>query len=89
MVDENEKQKLILSEDKKQEREAAIRAKEDALDSYTRQYIEAMPVRCEFGWQGGEPTLTGLDFFKKMIEFQHKYKKPGQQIDIFSESSII
>lgn len=34
---EYEKQKLILSEEKKQEREAAIRAKQDALDAFTRQ----------------------------------------------------
>jgi outer membrane protein len=37
MIDEYDKQKLILSEDKKKEREAAIRAKQDALDAYTRQ----------------------------------------------------
>ncbi|MDH4155933.1 MAG: OmpH family outer membrane protein [candidate division Zixibacteria bacterium] len=37
MVDEYEKQKLILSEDKKREREAAIRTKEEALDAFTRQ----------------------------------------------------
>ena len=34
---EYDKQKLILSEEKKKEREAAIRAKRDALDAYTRQ----------------------------------------------------
>jgi len=37
LIDEYEKQKLILSEEKKQEREAAIRAKSDALDAFTRQ----------------------------------------------------
>lgn len=37
MIDEYEKQKLILSDEKKTEREAAIRAKRDALDAYTRQ----------------------------------------------------
>jgi outer membrane protein len=37
MIDEFDKQKLILSEDKRKEREAAIRAKRDALDAYTRQ----------------------------------------------------
>ena len=37
LTTEYEKQKLILSEDKKREREAAIRAKEAALDAYTRQ----------------------------------------------------
>jgi len=36
MIEEYDKQKLILSEDKKQERQAAIRAKRDALDAYTK-----------------------------------------------------
>ena len=37
LIDEYEKQRLILSEDKKKEKEAAIRAKQEALDAYTRQ----------------------------------------------------
>ena len=37
LVDEYEKQKLILSDEKKKEKEAAIRAKQEALDIYTRQ----------------------------------------------------
>lgn len=37
MIDEYDRQKLILSEDKRNEKEAAIRAKQEALDAYTRQ----------------------------------------------------
>lgn len=37
LIDEYEKQKLILSEDKKNEKEVVIRTKQDALDAYTRQ----------------------------------------------------
>ena len=33
-----------------------------------------------FGWQGGEPTLMGLDFFNKVVEFQQKYAPPGSSI---------
>ena len=41
----------------------------DLLDTFTRQYIEAQGVpEVTFGWQGGEPTLMGLDFFKKVVE---------------------
>ena len=37
LIEEYEKQKLILSEEKKKEKEAAIRAKQEGLDAYTRQ----------------------------------------------------
>jgi uncharacterized protein len=53
---------------------------EDVLELYTRQYLEAMPTRCEFGWQGGEPTLAGLDFFRKAIDFQKQYGRDGQLV---------
>ncbi len=33
-----------------------------------------------FGWQGGEPTLMGLDFFKKIVEFQKVYGRPGSVV---------
>ena len=53
---------------------------DEVLESYTRQYLQAMPERCEFGWQGGEPTLAGRDFFVKAIEFQKKYVREGQAV---------
>ncbi|MEW6049996.1 MAG: OmpH family outer membrane protein [Candidatus Zixiibacteriota bacterium] len=37
LVDQYDKQKLILSDDKKKEKEAAIRAKQEALDAFTKQ----------------------------------------------------
>ena len=33
-----------------------------------------------FGWQGGEPTIMGLDFFKRVVEFQQKYGRRGANI---------
>ncbi len=53
---------------------------DEVLENYTRQYLEAQPIRCEFGWQGGEPTLMGLDFFRKAVAFQKKYGNPMQQV---------
>jgi uncharacterized protein len=53
---------------------------DDVLESYTRQYIEAQRVpEVTFSWQGGEPTLIGLDFFEKAIAFQQKFRKPGMK----------
>jgi len=53
---------------------------DEVLESYTRQFLEAMPVQCDIGWQGGEPTMAGLDFFKRAIACQKKYAKPTQTI---------
>jgi uncharacterized protein len=33
-----------------------------------------------FAWQGGEPTLLGLDFFKRALEFQNKYCPRGKAV---------
>lgn len=33
-----------------------------------------------FAFQGGEPTLAGLDFFEKLVEFQQRYGRPGQTV---------
>jgi uncharacterized protein len=58
-----------------------FRMSEDLLESYTRQYIEAQQVpEVNFAWQGGEPTLMGLDFFRRAVELQEKYRKPGMRI---------
>jgi len=51
------------------------------LEEYTRQYIEAQRVpEVTFAWQGGEPTLMGLDFFRQAIAYQKNYCKPGMRI---------
>ena len=58
-----------------------FRMANELLEQYTRQYIEAQHVpEVTFAWQGGEPTLMGLDFFKLAVEFQQKYRKPGLKI---------
>lgn len=53
----------------------------DLLEEYTRQYIEAQRVpEVTFAWQGGEPTLMGLDFFRLAVELQQKYRRPDMTV---------
>lgn len=50
----------------------------ELLKEFTKQYIEAQPGPVvNFGWQGGEPTLRGLEFYKKAVELQKKYLPGG------------
>lgn len=58
-----------------------FRMSETLLEEYTRQYIEAQHVpEVTFAWQGGEPTLMGLDFYKQAVQYQQKHKKAGMRI---------
>lgn len=51
------------------------------LEEYTKQYMASQQTsEVTFAWQGGEPTLMGLDFFKRAIELQQKYARPGVTI---------
>ncbi len=48
--------------------------REDVLESYVRQYIEAQPTSVvQFAWQGGEPTLLGVDYYRKVVQLQARY----------------
>jgi len=46
----------------------------EVLEAYIRQYIESQNTpEVTFAWQGGEPTLLGLDYFQQIIELQRKH----------------
>jgi uncharacterized protein len=50
------------------------RMPDDVLERYVRQYIDGQDVpEVTFAWQGGEPTLMGLDFFRRVVELQQRY----------------
>ena len=47
-----------------------------SLSAFVSDYIASQPTPVvEFVWQGGEPTLMGLDFFKKVVKEQKPYAK--------------
>ena len=51
------------------------RMSDETLEEYVRQYIDAQPENVDeidFAFQGGEPTLMGLDFFRRVLELQKK-----------------
>jgi hypothetical protein len=55
---------------------------EGMLERHIRQYIEAQTGdEVVFSWQGGEPTILGLEFFRKVVSLQARYRKPGQRIE--------
>jgi uncharacterized protein len=58
-----------------------FRMSDEVLEAYIQQLLVSHQVpEVSISWQGGEPTLMGLDFFKRSVELVEKYKKPGQQV---------
>ena len=58
------------------------RMNDETLEALIRQYIQGVTgPEVVFSWQGGEPTLLGLDFFRQVVELEKKYAKPGQKIE--------
>jgi len=59
-----------------------FRMADDLLDIYIRQLLESQPgPGISVAWQGGEPTLMGLDFFRRAMAVVAKYLRPGTTIE--------
>lgn len=59
-----------------------FRMADDLLETYLRQLIEAHAGAPEVvvAWQGGEPTMMGLDFFRRSVQLASQYRGPAQRI---------
>lgn len=58
-----------------------FRISDELLEKFIIEYIKAHDVpSVTFTWQGGEPTLMGLPFYKKALLLQKKYSR-GRSIE--------
>ena len=59
-----------------------FRMADELLEAYVRQLIEVHAGVPEMivAWQGGEPTLMGVEFFRRAVELADRYPQPGQRI---------
>ncbi|MEO6468241.1 MAG: radical SAM protein, partial [Acidimicrobiia bacterium] len=58
-----------------------FRMSDAVVETYIRQVIESqLTPEITIAWQGGEPTLMGLDFFRRAVAFAETCVRPGQQL---------
>ena len=61
--------------------DSMFQMKNKVLEKFMKEYLTAQSgEEVTIGWQGGEPLLRGIDFYKKAVEYQEKYKKPDQKV---------
>ena len=59
-----------------------FRMSDEVLGQYVRQLLETQHGHTiSFAWQGGEPTLMGLEFFKRAVQLVERYKGPDRRVD--------
>ncbi len=58
-----------------------FRMPDEVLAAYIQQLLAAHQTsEVTVAWQGGEPTLMGLDFFQRSVELVAEHKRPGQTV---------
>ncbi|PXF33276.1 sulfatase maturase, partial [Mesotoga sp. SC_NapDC] len=54
---------------------------DEVLERFIYEYINSQTVpEIVFTWQGGEPTLLGVDFFRRVVEYERLYCPPGKKV---------
>lgn len=68
------------------------RMSDETLELFIRQYIEGVTAsEVVFTWQGGEPTLLGVEFFRRVVDLEKKYARPNQivQNDLQTNGTLL
>lgn len=67
-----------------------LRMSSDVLETYVRDYIAAQPgPAVSFAWQGGEPTLLGVPFFREVVALQHRYAEGKTIENAFQTNGVL
>jgi len=56
------------------------RMSDEVLEAMIAGYMATPQQQYAFGWQGGEPTLMGVDFFRRVTDLQQKHGRPGAMV---------
>ena len=66
------------------------RMDDEVLERYVSQYIAAQDVpTVDFAWQGGEPTLMGVDFYRRALRYQEQYADGKRITNAFQTNGIL
>ena len=58
-----------------------FRMADELLEAYIRQLLESHRTPdVTVAWQGGEPTMMGLDFFRRSVELVEHHRTPVQRV---------
>ncbi len=67
-----------------------MRMKPEVLETYIRDYIAAQPGRVvHFAWQGGEPTLLGVEYFRGVVALQAKHAQGKTIENAFQTNGVL
>ena len=66
------------------------RMSDEILELYVRQYMEGQDVdTVDFAWQGGEPTLLGLEFYRRVVALQAEHTNGKTIRNSFQTNGIL
>ncbi len=69
---------------------SAGRMSQETLETYIRDYIAAQPSQVvSFAWQGGEPTLLGIDFFRSVVRMQRQHAHGKSIENAFQTNGVL
>lgn len=71
--------------------DAGSRMSDETLEAYIKNYIAAVEAQAEvaFTWQGGEPTLLGLDFYRRAVTLQAKHGAGRRISNSFQTNGVL